>query len=122
MSNPLPPVPDDFELGPRWRAWFRQLYVYLTSTSTGGGGLVPNTRTISTTAPLAGGGDLQADRTISITFGATDKVLGRFSSGGGNAEEIDCTAAGRALIDDADAAAQQRTLKLSRAKLDFVYG
>jgi hypothetical protein len=33
-------------------------------TPTGGG--VPTTRTISTTAPLAGGGDLSADRTLSI--------------------------------------------------------
>lgn len=41
---------------------------------------------------------------------ATDKLLGRSSSGAGVAEEIACTAAGRALIDDADAAAQRTTL------------
>jgi hypothetical protein len=43
---------------------------------------------------------------------ATDRVLGRSSAGAGVAEEIACTAAGRALIDDADAAAQRTTLGL----------
>jgi len=43
---------------------------------------------------------------------ATDKLLGRFSAGAGNIEEIACTAAGRALLDDADAAAQRTTLGL----------
>lgn len=43
---------------------------------------------------------------------ATDKVLGRSSSGSGDVEEIACTSAGRALIDDADAAAQRTTLGL----------
>lgn len=42
---------------------------------------------------------------------AGDKVLGRIS-GSGDPEEIDCTAAGRALLDDADAAAQRTTLGL----------
>ena len=40
----------------------------------------------------------------------TDKVLGRSTAGAGDVEEIACTAAGRALIDDADAAAQLVTL------------
>jgi hypothetical protein len=43
---------------------------------------------------------------------ATDKVLGRSSSGSGDIEEITCTAAGRALLDDADASAQRTTLGL----------
>lgn len=42
----------------------------------------------------------------------TDKLLGRFSAGAGNVEEITCTSAGRALLDDADAAAQRSTLGL----------
>jgi hypothetical protein len=43
---------------------------------------------------------------------ATDKVLGRSSAGSGDIEEITCTAAGRALLDDADASAQRTTLGL----------
>lgn len=43
---------------------------------------------------------------------ATDRLLGRSSSGAGDVEEITCTAAGRALIDDADASAQRTTLGL----------
>ena len=43
---------------------------------------------------------------------ATNKILGRSSAGAGVIEEIDCTLAGRALLDDADAAAQRTTLGL----------
>lgn len=43
---------------------------------------------------------------------ATDRLLGRSTAGAGEVEEITCTAAGRALIDDADAAAQRTTLGL----------
>lgn len=54
----------------------------------------------------------------SVTYGkiqnvsASDKILGRSSSGSGIVEEINCTAAGRALIDDTDAAEQRTTLGL----------
>lgn len=43
---------------------------------------------------------------------ATDRILGRQSAGSGDVEEITCTAAGRALLDDVDAAAQRTTLGL----------
>lgn len=41
---------------------------------------------------------------------ATDRLLGRSTAGAGVVEEIICTAAGRALLDDADAATQRTTL------------
>ncbi len=43
---------------------------------------------------------------------ATDRLLGRSTAGSGDVEEIICTAQGRALLDDADAAAQRATLGL----------
>lgn len=43
---------------------------------------------------------------------ATDKLLGRVTAGAGDIEEITCTSAGRALLDDVDAAAQRTTLGL----------
>jgi len=47
---------------------------------------------------------------------ATDKVLGRATAGAGDVEEIACTAAGRALLDDVDAAAQKATLSLNNVE------
>ena len=44
---------------------------------------------------------------------ATDRILGRSTAGAGVVEEIICTAAGRALLDDANATAQIATLGLS---------
>jgi len=44
---------------------------------------------------------------------ATDRLLGRFSSGAGIVEEITCTSFGRSLIDDADATAARTTLGLT---------
>ncbi len=43
---------------------------------------------------------------------ATDKLLGRSSALSGDVEEITCTAAGRALLDDLSASAQRTTLEL----------
>lgn len=45
-----------------------------------------------------------------MALSATDRLVGRSTSGAGAAEEIACTAAGRALIDDTDARAQCATL------------
>lgn len=44
---------------------------------------------------------------------ATNTLLGRATAGTGAVEEIACTAAGRAILDDADAAAQRTTLGLA---------
>lgn len=58
-----------------------------------------------------------------VTYGkiqnisATDKILGRATAGAGITEEITCTAAGRALLDDADTVAQRATLQLGSASL-----
>ena len=49
---------------------------------------------------------------------ATDKLLGRSTAGAGVIEEIALTAAGRALIDDANAAAQRTTLDVDQAGTD----
>lgn len=46
---------------------------------------------------------------------ATDRLLGRSTAGAGVIEEIVCTAAGRALLDDAAASNQRTTLGLGTA-------
>lgn len=46
---------------------------------------------------------------------ATNKLLGRSTADAGPVEEITCTAAGRALLDDATAADQVTTLGLGNA-------
>ena len=52
-------------------------------------GAPPNARLISTSGLLSGGGDLSADRTLSIQISAASKLVGRGSAGGaGAAEEI----------------------------------
>lgn len=52
-----------------------------------------------------------------LNFTKTDVIAGRSTSGAGVAEEIDCTAAGRALLDDANATAQRATLGLGSMAL-----
>jgi hypothetical protein len=46
---------------------------------------------------------------------ATDKLLGRSTAGAGDIEEITCTAAGRAILDDVDATAQRTTLSAAKS-------
>ncbi len=46
---------------------------------------------------------------------STDRLLGRSTAGAGTVEEITCTGAGRALIDDIDASAQRTTLGLGNS-------
>lgn len=89
--------------------------------------MVPGNIAISA---LSGAGTLAGKSTVgtsdiaaaAITYAklqnvsATDKILGRASAGAGLAEEITCTAAARALLDDADAAAMVTTLGLDNTK------
>jgi hypothetical protein len=53
---------------------------------------------------------------------ATDRLLGRSTAAAGDIEEIICTAAGRALLDDADAAAQLTTLNAAAANATTFVG
>jgi hypothetical protein len=70
---------------------------------------------------VTGSGDTWTIDNSAVTYAkiqdvsATDKLLGRSTAGAGVVEEITCTAAGRALLDDADAAAQRTTLGLGGA-------
>lgn len=77
---------------------------------------------VTATAPIASSGG--ANPVISLNnsgvtyakiqnISATDKLLGRATAGAGVIEEIACTAAGRALLDDASASAQRTTLGLN---------
>lgn len=56
------------------------------------------------------GGDGAAIPAGGLYSSATDKLFGRVTADAGAGEEIDCTAAGRALLDDATAAVQLVTL------------
>ena len=76
-------------------------------------------QTITLTGDVTGTGTGSFAATIaadSVTYdkmqdtSGTDVVLGRSTASGGTVEEIACTAAGRALIDDASASAQRTTM------------
>jgi hypothetical protein len=76
------------------------------------------TNAVTTSAVLDGAITASKVATSAISYDklqnttTTDVVLGRSSAGGGIVQEIAVTAAGRALIDDATAAAQRTTLGL----------
>ena len=78
-------------------------------------------QTITLTGDVTGSGTGSFATTIAndaVTYAkmqnvsATDKLLGRSTAGAGDVEEITCTAAGRALLDDAAASNQRTTLGL----------
>lgn len=83
-------------------------------------------QTITLTGDVTGGGTGSFAATIAnqaVTYAkiqnvsATNKILGRSSIGAGVIQEIDCTAAGRALIGAADVASQRTVLELGTAAL-----
>lgn len=71
------------------------------------------------TGPVTSVGNATTITADSVTYdiiqdtSGTDIILGRSTAGAGTVEEITCTSAGRALIDDADASAQRTTLGLA---------
>lgn len=78
-------------------------------------------QTITLTGDVTGSGTGSFAATIaadSVTYdkmqdtSGTDVILGRSTAGAGTVEEITCTSAGRAILDDADASAQRTTLGL----------
>jgi hypothetical protein len=84
----------------------------------GGTGITANANDIEHTAHTGDvtGATALTIATDTVTYdkmqdtSGTDKILGRSTAGAGTIEEIACTAAGRAILDDTDAAAQRTTL------------
>lgn len=83
---------------------------------TGSGGIQRSALTGDVTAAAGSNSTTIANDAVTYAkmqnVSATDKILGRSTSGAGDVEEIDCTAAGRALLDDASAGDQRTTLGL----------
>jgi len=81
---------------------------------TGSGGIQRSALTGDVTASAGSGTTTIANDAVTYAkmqnASTSDVVLGRASAGVGEIEEIACTAAGRALLDDVDAAAQRATL------------
>ena len=93
-------VPKDIR---EWSTWIRDAFTDALAGTVTTSQLTDNSVTLAKMATVA-----------------TDTVLGRSTAGTGNVETIACTAAGRALIDDATAAAQVTTLGLTQAGLKNV--
>ena len=86
-------------------------------------GADPSFQTMDTDATMDETGTVTiADEAISYAkmqhISATDIILGRSTGGAGDVEEIACTSAGRALLDDAAASDQRTTLGVDVAGTD----
>lgn len=75
-------MPDSFS----YNVAFTNIDANFTELYAGAGG-IPSSRAINTTAPLSGGGDLSADRTLTTSM-STNKLIGRGTAGTGVMEEI----------------------------------
>lgn len=74
------PVSRQPTFNPIWLRWFLDVAAYFAGYAAGSSA-VPSTRKINTTAPLAGGGTLGADLTLSFTTPGADKDV-LFNDGG----------------------------------------
>ena len=85
------------------------------------GAILTDTSTIDLTYDDAGNSITADIKPASVSYSlmqnvsATDKVLGRSTAGAGSPEEISCTAAGRAVLAGANAAAQRTSLQLGNS-------
>jgi hypothetical protein len=95
--------------------------VKIAATAVTAAKIAPNA--ITTTKIAASAVTTAKINTAAVTYAkiqnvsATDKLLGRSSGGAGVVEEIPCTAAGRAILDDVDAAAQRATLSAGESTI-----
>ncbi len=104
---------------------FDSLYIYSSGvwSAVGGGGGGPHTHPLADITDEGALASLSSVDTAQIVNNAvtlvkladlaTDTVIGRATAGTGDPEALACTAAGRALLDDTDAAAQRATLGLA---------
>lgn len=82
-----PPTVNEFD----YADWAEEITDEVNDLTGLAGGSVPESRTISTTAPLSGGGDLSTNRTLTTSM-ATDRLIGRTTASTGVMEELTVTA------------------------------
>ena len=110
---------DTTATNPILKVWNGSAFVAVQPVGTGTVVSTTDSGTVTSTMILDGtivNADINASAAIAFSklanISATDRLLGRSTAGAGAIEEVTCTAAGRALLDDADATAQRTTLGL----------